>query len=334
VLLSEPPPQLTGARLPSYAVISPVKDEAAHLARTLESMVAQSHRPVRWVLVDDSSRDETAAIASRYAERHDWIRVVASEDRSGRARGGKIVRAFNTGLAALHDIPDFLVKLDGDLFLPAHYFAWVAETFARVPDAGILGGVTRVFDGRRWTPDATSHHNLSGVAKAYRRECFRDIGGLRASMGWDGIDEYAARARGWQVYVLSELPILHYERRGSKQRWYRARWEEGAGAHYMGYRTDFMLVRTLYRMLREPPPLLGGLVFACAFALARLGRAPSLDDPLARELLRLEQGVRLKNLLRLRGADVAVPELPAGGPAFWSIARDAARSSREVGARA
>ena len=44
-------------------------------------------------------------------------------------------------------------------------------------------------------------------------------------MGWDGIDEMAARARGWQVVVATELQILHFNVRGSRQKWWLARWE-------------------------------------------------------------------------------------------------------------
>ena len=45
--------------------------------------------------------------------------------------------------------------------------------------------------------------------KAYRRACLDEIGGLQASMGWDGIDEYSARARGWTSHPLTELVVLH-----------------------------------------------------------------------------------------------------------------------------
>jgi hypothetical protein len=228
------------------------------------------------------------------------------------------VRAFNAGIATLAEVPEIVVKLDADLFLPAHYFAWVAETFARVRRAGIVGGVTLVFDRERWRPDATSRHNLSGVAKAYRRECLEEIGGLRPSMGWDGIDEYGARARGWEVHVLSELPILHFKARGSSQSWHRARWEEGVGASFMGYRPEFMLLRVAYRMLVEPPLLLGGLVSAAGFLHARATGAPRVDDARAVALLRGEQRERIAGLARFRGADAPVTPLPGGGPAFWT----------------
>jgi poly-beta-1,6-N-acetyl-D-glucosamine synthase len=319
---------MTSHDLPSYAVVTPVRDEAKHFARTAESMIGQLHRPTRWVIVDDGSSDETPGIAARYAEEHDWITVISSGQRDERARGGKIVRAFNLGLAVLPNLPEVIVKLDGDLFLPPHYFAWVLETFSRVPVAGIVGGMTQLYDGRRWRPDATSQHNLSGVAKAYRRDCFEQIEGLRPSMGWDGIDEYAARARGWEVHVLSELPILHFNARGSKQRWYRARWEEGVAANFMGYRWDFMLVRVAHLMLVEPPAVLGGLAVAAGFLHARLSGGPTAGDAEARKVLRAEQRSRLGGMIHFRGTRAPVPALPGGGPAFWATARSAQQTQR------
>ena len=62
--------------LPTYAVVTPVRDETEHFARTAESIIAQTHRPQQWVIVDDGSTDGTREIAERYAAAHDWIDVV------------------------------------------------------------------------------------------------------------------------------------------------------------------------------------------------------------------------------------------------------------------
>lgn len=302
--------------LPTYAVISPVRDEAEHLPRTAESLLAQTHRPLQWVIVDDGSTDGTGRIAERYAAAHDWIDVVQVEGTHPRARGAPIVRAFEAGRARLRRRPELTVKLDGDLHLPSHYFEWVASVFARCAQAGIVGATVLVFDGDGWVPDRGGLHNVNGVAKAYRTRCLEEIGGLRPSMGWDGIDDYGARARGWQVHVLSELTILHYRRRGSKQAWWRARFEEGQGNHYMGYLPLFLIVRAGYRMLVERPPVAGGLALAAGYAWSALRRLPQVDDADARTELRAEQAARLRGLARGRSA-VQRPQLQGGGPAFW-----------------
>jgi biofilm PGA synthesis N-glycosyltransferase PgaC len=306
------------ARLPTYSVVSPVKDEAEHLARTASSLIKQTHRPTQWVIVDDGSVDDTRRIAEAYATDHEWITVIASGRTGRRARGAPIVEAFDRGLEALHQRPDIVVKLDGDLFLPAHYFEWVAAVFARDPRAGVVGGVVWIYEEGTWRLDyGRSFTNVNGVAKAYRLACLDDIGGLRHTMGWDGIDEYGAHARGWHVHVLSELNILHYKRRGSKQPWYRARWEEGLGNHYMGYRWQFLLLRVSYRALVERPRVLGGLVLGAGFLYAALRSLPQVDDPAAKEELRRQQRARMRALVPGQGTEEPAGRLPDGGPAFW-----------------
>lgn len=308
---------MTRSSLPDYAVVTPVRDEVGNLPRTIAAMLAQSHRPVRWVIVDDGSRDGTREIAEACAAEHQWVRVIDSDQGEGRSRGGRIVRNFKAGLRSVDETPEFVVKMDADVFIPPHYFEWIATTFARVGRAGILGGLTYLFDGVRWALAPNSLHNTSGTVKSYRSTCLQEIGGLQESMGWDGIDEYAARARGWEVHVLTELPILHYEKAGSKQAWYRARWEEGRGAHYMGYLPAFFLARVVYRMVVDSPPLLSGLVMAAGYASARLTGARPVEDPSARAVLRAEQRARLRQVVRLRSGDDPQALLPGGGPAFW-----------------
>jgi biofilm PGA synthesis N-glycosyltransferase PgaC len=304
-------------RLPGYAVVSPVRNEADHLEVTARSMVAQTHRPDRWVIVDDGSTDDTRAIADAFAAEHGWITVIDSGSRHVAARGAPIVRAFNRGLAEIDPRPEFVVKMDGDLFLPSHYFEWVARTFAREPRAGIVGGVAFVNDGSRWVPEKSARNHVRGAAKAYRTATLEEIGGLRESMGWDGIDEYGARSRGWGVHVLTELHFLHYKPVGAKNVWWRSRWEEGVGMYFMGYRPWFALGRALYRMLVAPPPVLGGLAMGAAFLWSMLRGAQQIDDEGAKRLLREEQRERLAGTLRKRSAAPPVAQLPGGGPAYW-----------------
>jgi poly-beta-1,6-N-acetyl-D-glucosamine synthase len=306
---------------PSYALISPVRDEARHVRRTLEAILAQTHQPCEWVVVDDGSTDGTWEIVSEYVAEHPWIRLIRSARQGRRGRGSPIVEAFNRGRAELRGRPDVTVKLDGDLYVPPHYFAWVAEVFARVPSAGVVGGVGLVWDGAAWTPEKAARHNVVGYAKAYRTACLDAIGGLHPAMGWDGIDEYSARARGWNVHVLPELPILHFKQRGSAQNWWQVRWEEGLGNAYMGYRPDFLVLRAIYRGFVETPRVLGGLVLVSAFAWARITRRARVPDPEARTVLRKEQRARMRALLGGGRSSSLAPPLSGGGPAFWMDGR-------------
>src|SRR5579864_2937558 len=59
-----------------YVVISPVRDEESYLRFTIESMLAQTVRPIEWVIVNDGSTDRTASIINEYTAQHPWIRPV------------------------------------------------------------------------------------------------------------------------------------------------------------------------------------------------------------------------------------------------------------------
>lgn len=306
----------TAPELPTYAVVTPVKDEIAHLPRMAASMIDQTHAPRQWVIVDDGSTDGSTEFAQSLAREHSWITSVSRPPGGLRARGANVVEAFKQGLATVDLRVEFVCKLDGDLFLPAHYFCWVAETFSRNERAGIVGGTLYVPDGGRWELDAVDPNSVHGAVKAYRTACLDDIGGLVSSMGWDGIDEFAARARGWDVRPLTELQVLHYTPRGSKQNWFEARREEGRGNHFMGYRFPYLTIRALFRMRAERPRVLGGAVLWMSYMFARAAGRPQVGDALAIAQLQREHRSKLRALTRLRSPHH--PRSQGQGPAFWA----------------
>ncbi len=63
---------------PQYKIliISPVKDEAEYIQKTIDSVVNQTVRPALWIIVDDGSADATGAICDAAAEKHDWIKII------------------------------------------------------------------------------------------------------------------------------------------------------------------------------------------------------------------------------------------------------------------
>ena len=50
-------------------IVSPVRNEAAHIERIARSVAAQTRRPEHWMVVDDGSDDEHAADRSRRSPR-------------------------------------------------------------------------------------------------------------------------------------------------------------------------------------------------------------------------------------------------------------------------
>jgi len=61
---------------PSYALITPARNEAKFIELTIKSVAAQTLLPIKWVVVSDGSTDGTDDIVRRYAAIHPWIELV------------------------------------------------------------------------------------------------------------------------------------------------------------------------------------------------------------------------------------------------------------------
>ena len=54
-----------------------------------------------------------------------------------------------------------------------------------------------------------SKNHIRGPLKAYRKDCFEAIGGLKESIGWDTIDELLALYNGWGFKTDETLIVKH-----------------------------------------------------------------------------------------------------------------------------
>ena len=93
-----------------YVIISPCRNEAKFMHRTLNSVINQSIPPALWVIVDDGSTDETAGILCEYAARHSFISIVHRNNRGHRSVGPGVIDAFYAGYETI-DPDEFQVHL-------------------------------------------------------------------------------------------------------------------------------------------------------------------------------------------------------------------------------
>jgi glycosyltransferase involved in cell wall biosynthesis len=270
-----------------YVLITPARDEAANLARLAESLAAQTVSPDVWVIVDNGSVDGTPQLARRLAESHAWIRIVDLPGEPSPRRGAPIVRAFETGVATLPELPEIVVKLDADVSMAAEFFERMLEAFESDPTLGIASGTCWELENGSWRPQHVTRDHARGAVRAYRRECLADVLPLVARVGWDGIDELKAQTRGWRVRSLP-LPIRHHRSLGGRDRRVRMWVEQGDMAHYMGYRPSYLIARAVYRALRDPV----AVVMLYGYVRAALGRRSPYDDVAVRQRLRSQQSLR------------------------------------------
>jgi glycosyltransferase involved in cell wall biosynthesis len=278
---------------PKYVLISPCRDEAAFMRRTLDSVARQTVPPALWVIVDDGSTDETPAILAEYAARLPYLRVVRCEDRGKRSVGPGVIEAFYVGYHGIDaSAYDYLCKLDLDLELPPTYFEGLIRRMQAQPRLGTCSGKPYYPDaGGRLVPETCGDEMSVGMTKFYRTDCFREIGGFTPQVMWDGIDCHRCRMLGWSARSFDdpELRFLHLRAMGSSQDGiWSGRWRHGSGQWFMGTGFLFLSASALYRTTR-PPLIEGGLALWLGYMGSMLMQRPRYPDPEFRAFLRRYQ---------------------------------------------
>jgi poly-beta-1,6-N-acetyl-D-glucosamine synthase len=199
----------------TYVLITPARNEAAFIGLTIASVVAQTIRPARWVIVSDGSTDGTDEIVSGQAARHPWIELVRTPERAARHFAGK-VRAFNAGLAAMRGVDyDVVASLDADISLDPDHFAFLLDKLAGDSRLGLVG--TPFQDTSTYDYRFVSIEHVSGACQVFRRACFEDIGGYVPieSGGVDHVAVITARMKGWKTRTFTGKVCRHHRDIGS-----------------------------------------------------------------------------------------------------------------------
>ena len=240
------------------------------------------------MIVDNGSSDGTLQIAGRLAVEHDWVHVL-SVPSDGVDRGAPIVRALHAGIAALPEQPEILVSVDADISMGPDFFDRLLGRFDADPSLGIASGSAFELRRGKWEQRYVTGSTVWGASRAYRWECLQQLLPFEERMAWDGVDELKANALGWRTTAFEDIPFLHHRREGARDgsKW-AARRNQGAAAHYLGYRAWYLVLRAVWNSRREPAAL--GMIWGYAAAAAR--RTPRNPDEHARAYLRGQQSVR------------------------------------------
>jgi len=277
----------------SYCVVTPAKDEEELIGLTIESMVHQTLKPLRWVIVDDGSKDRTAEIVSAAAEKYEWISFVRSSiDRDLHPAGveeGKEIAAFYCGFNFLSDLKfDIIVKLDADLSFEPDFFQTIVERFELDPELGLAGGTNYILEGDEVVPERMNPNHVPGPQKCYRYACFQQIDGLHCCLGWDTIDEYKARMLGWKTKRHNDLKVIHYRKTGSGLGLFKRWWIWGKVCYIVGYHPLYVLARGVYRF-SDRPYFLGGLTLIAAYIFYHILRPSRPVEQNLRKFIKREQ---------------------------------------------
>jgi poly-beta-1,6-N-acetyl-D-glucosamine synthase len=280
----------------TYVLITPARNEAKFIELTIQSVLAQTIRPVKWIIVSDGSTDGTDDVVRNYAEQHNWIELVRRPERKERTFAAK-VNAFNAGYHRLDNLDyDLIANLDADIsFDDKEYFEFLISRFAENPRLGIAG--TSFREGNITYPSRLhSIEDVLGACQMFRRECFVAIGGYQpiSGGGIDMVAVLAAQAAGWQTQTFTEKLCIHHRAVGSAhctnllERWLHT----GRKDYLLGSHPAFEIFRCAYQMAHRPYVIGGVLMLLGYFWVLLRG----VERPIPQRLVNLRRSGQIKRL--------------------------------------
>jgi poly-beta-1,6-N-acetyl-D-glucosamine synthase len=259
----ENPRQPTGV----YVLMTAAYNEELHIGRTIESVLAQSLLPIRWVIVSDGSSDRTDEIVKKYAEGHSFISYLRVSRPSGRSFGSKVA-ALQAGCKLFDGVAyDFIGNLDADVTVGPDYYESLIGTFQDSPKLGIAGGyVCEEKEGRFESRRSNRVYSVAHAGQLVRRECYEAIHGY-AVLEYGGEDWHAqisAKMSGWDSQSFPDLKIFHHRHTGQAENLLRHKFRQGRMDYGFGSFLPFEIVKCIERF-PEKPAVAGSLSRICGF---------------------------------------------------------------------
>ena len=196
-------------------IVIPAYNEEAHLMKTLQSLTEQTILPDKLVVVNDNSTDGTQNIIDSFSDKFDIIQSISITSEDKHKPGSKVIEAFYKGFDSLDSYYDIICKFDADLIFPKNYLEQIIQMFKSDSEIGMVGGFCHIQENGDWVlENLTNKDHIRGALKAYRKECFEQIGGIKKSIGWDTMDELLAQYHGWKVKTDPLLIVKHLKPTG------------------------------------------------------------------------------------------------------------------------
>lgn len=278
-----------------YCVI-PTYNEEQFIAQTLTSLINQTVIPNKIVVVNDNSTDKTATIVADFVNKYSNITQILNKSENKHLPGSKVIRAFYKGFETLDDSYDIIVKLDADLILPNNYFERIIEMFHKDLQIGMVGGFAYIEKNGEWIlENLTDKDHIRGAFKAYRKECFSQIGGLKPAMGWDTVDELLCRFYNWKIVTLEDLKVKHLKPTGAIYD-KSARYKQGEAFYTLGYGFLITTIAGLKLAWRKQKPLLF-VDYLKGYFKAKSNKKPLVVTNEQAKFIRKYRWLKMKNKL-------------------------------------
>ena len=289
-----------GVLAKNYVLMTAAHNEEAFIEETIASVLSQTIRPQRWVIVSDGSTDKTNEIVQHFAEQYNFILFLKLERPPGRNFGSK-GRALEQGCKLLAGASyEFIGNLDADIALEPCYFEELLKRFGNDPQLGIAAGfIYEQQNGKFCARAANRVDSVPHAAQLLRRGCYEAIKGY-AVFKYGGEDWYAqqsAKMKGWSAEAFPDLKIFHERHTGAAGSLLKHQFRLGRLDYSFGSDPFFECMKCGLRIF-ERPWLLGAAARLTGFAWSGFQRESRPVSQEFVEFIRKEQRAKVIGLFR------------------------------------
>ena len=281
----------------TYVLITAARDEEEFIELTIRSVLRQSVRPMKWIIVSDGSTDRTDEIVNTHVADNPWMELLRMPDRRDRHYEGKAL-CFRAGWERVKDLQsDIVGNLDADISFDGDLLGFLLSKFAANPRLG-LGGPAFSEQGVTYDYRFSSLEHVSGQCQLFRRECLDAIGGYLPikSGGIDVVAGLMARMKGWQTMTFPERTVVHHRPTGAaKDPGLKTKLKRGTLDYMLGRHWLWELFRSLYQMTR-PPVIVGGASVLAGYVWAMVS---GVERPVSRDVVQFQRQEQMERLKRL-----------------------------------
>jgi hypothetical protein len=157
----------------------------------------------------------------------------------------------------------------------------------------MVGGFAYIEKNGEWVlENLTDKDHIRGAFKAYRKECFQQIGGLKPAMGWDTVDELLCKFYDWKVVTDESLKVKHLKPTGANYN-QAARYKQGEAFYSLGYGFFITCIASAKLALMKGKPLLF-IDYINGFFKAKSAKKPLLVTPEQAKFIRKYRWKKIK----------------------------------------
>lgn len=138
------------------SIIIPIYNAENELSKAVNSVLSQTERAIEVILVDDGSKDKSAAICDEFATKDDRVKVL-------RKKNGGVSSARNTGIKAA--VGEYIGFVDSDDWIEPRMFERMLSKAMETASDLVMCDATTVYSNGQTAIDTVSQLSSSAILK-------------------------------------------------------------------------------------------------------------------------------------------------------------------------